>query len=307
MSDNELDADEPVIDLPMGPGDIDFYRVYNDEVKDSDDFEVYKKFITDMYFASPRTYIDIAINKIVPLAMYRFNNLDQFLLKRIGDLRGDFSKHNDLILRAIRDTRFPDLQSMFDISCNLMKHRSCYNDRNDTCDDEIEVGECREESDLSEYAQALKMYEEYSVISMQQYCQYYSSVVYAVFNKEIYYNIFYYWVVNEDYRIKYHALASYVAEQANDIMMEDLNCIWVIGKFAQFIHCYDCDNDEELKDIDQVVEVLGLLINNGLDVYAIIEGKNGGYDDVLNKSLYDVLHECRNLRLRNLVKDFQPP
>ncbi len=307
MSDNESGSDESDIDLPMGPEDIDFYQVYSDEVKDSNDIEVYKKFITDMYLASPRNYIDIAINKIIPLAMYRFNGLDQFLLKRIGDLRGDFSKHNDLILRAIRDTRFPNLKAMFDISCKLMKHRSCYNDRNDTCDEEIPTGEARDENDLSQYALALKMYEEYSVISMQQYCQYYSSVVFAVYNEEIYHHIFYYWIENEDYRIRYHALVSYVSEQANDIMMEDLNCIWVIGKFAQFIHYYDGDNTKEPNDIEQVIEILGLLINNGLDVYAVIEGKNGGYDDVLDESLYDVLQRCNNTRLRNLVKDFQPP
>lgn len=295
---------------------VDFYVDYLDYVKYSSDLDVYKKFVSDMSLKSPCEDIDIAINKIIPHAMYRFSQLDKFLIDSLGNLRSYFCKHNDLILRSIRDTRFTDSQEMFDISCMLMRHGSCSDFHDETCDGEKEEYKCCDGYENNGPAAAIRIYGEYSVISMQKYCQFYSSVVYAVFHDDIYDNIFYHWRWNEDYRIKYHAMMLYIAENADDVIMAEIDKMSY--EFYEFIHTYVYTEDDEAeihddvvveipKDIDQVVEIFGLLLLNGMKAYDTIWYEHIHSNTVSMSSMYDVLSSCRIDRIRDLVKDFRLP
>lgn len=294
MSDREINEELSDTDTSSGSSNIsdfemiDYYQIYCDIVKNSDDAQVWEKFVSDMSKGTVDD-IDYAINKIIYDAMYRFDAFDKFLIRKLGDMRSDDCKHNDMILRAIRDTRFPNSKEMFDISVHLMSHCSCFDDKNTDESDEY---------DLSDYPQALKIYEGYSVISMERYCKFYNSVVLAAYRDRIFDDVFYYWLENAEYRSRYHALVKYVSKHITAETISYLNSN-TLGHFINFIAEYD-----ELKkkpDLDLVVEIMKLLISNGLDISTSIDDSFQTMNGYKSISIHSVLSNSSNERLRGLV------
>ncbi len=290
MSDKEIS--EELSDTSSIDGDdfemIDYYQIYCDTVKDTDDARAYEKFVNDLSKGNADD-IDYAVNKIIYDAMYRFGELDKFLIRKLECMRSDDCKHNDMILRAIRDTRFPNSKEMFDISVQLMSHCSCFDDKNTDEPDEY---------DLFDYPQALKMYEGYSVISMERYCKFYNSVVLAAYRDRIFDDVFYYWLENAEYRARYHALVGFVSKHitAETISYLNLNSL---GHFINFIAEYDLD--EKKLDLDLVVEIMKLLITNGLDILTPIDDNFQTMNGHKSISIHSVLSNSSNEQLRNLA------